>query len=129
MHDAMNVFACSPTTRPDLPVYFFARFLFSPAYLQKVGAPLALNLYTAVSNPITLQGRIALCQGALAHVDTRPALPNLNLPVIVVASSKDGFVKPSHVAVMVEARGGEVRSIKRALDPHNIMNPGKVVRI
>jgi hypothetical protein len=35
--------------------------------------------------------------------------------MILVASSKDGLVKPSHVAVMVEARGGEVRSIKRAL--------------
>ena len=112
----MNVFACSPTTRPDLPVYFYARFLFSPTYLQKVGAPLALNLYTAVSNPITLQGRIALCQGALSHVDTRPALYSIPIPYIIVASSKDGLVKPSHVAVLVEARGGEVRSIKRALN-------------
>lgn len=111
----MNVFACSPTSRPDLPVYFFARFLFSPAYLSKVGAPLALNLYTAVSNPITLQGRIALCQGALSHVDCRPALEALQMPYIIVASSKDGLVKPSHVAVLVESRGGEVRSIKRAL--------------
>lgn len=115
MHDCMNVFACSPVTRPDLPVYFFARFLFSPTYLQKVGAPLALNMYTAVSNPISLQGRIALCQGALSHVDCRHALESLTLPMIVVASSKDGLVKPSHVSVMVEARGGEVRSIKRAL--------------
>ena len=115
MHDCMNVFACSPVSRPDLPVYFFARFLFSPQYLQKVGAPLALNLYTAVSNPITLQGRIALCQGALSHVDCRHALESLTLPMIIVASSKDGLVKPSHVAVMVESRGGEVRSIKRAL--------------
>lgn len=115
LHDCMNVFSCAPTSRPDLPVYFFARFLFSPTYLAKVGAPLALNLYTAVSNPITLQGRIALCQGALSHVDCRPALEALPIPMILVASSKDGLVKPSHVAVMVEARGGEVRSIKRAL--------------
>jgi len=35
--------------------------------------------------------------------------------MVIVASSKDGFVKPSHVAAMVEARGGEVRSVKRAL--------------
>ena len=80
-----------------------------------MGAPLALNLYTAVSNPITLQGRIALCQGALSHVDCRQALESLTIPMVVVASSKDGFVKPSHVAAMVEARGGEVRSVKRAL--------------
>lgn len=30
LHDCMNVFACSPPSRPDLPVYFFSRFLFSP---------------------------------------------------------------------------------------------------
>lgn len=33
LHDCMNVFNCAPESRPDLPVYFHARFLFSPAYL------------------------------------------------------------------------------------------------
>lgn len=36
LHDCMNVFACAPESRPDLPVYFHARFLFSPAYLGQV---------------------------------------------------------------------------------------------
>ena len=44
LHDCMNVFACSPATRPDLPVYFWTRFLFSGAYLTRVSAPLALNM-------------------------------------------------------------------------------------
>ena len=36
LHDCMNVFNCAPESRPDLPVYFYARFLFSPAYLGQV---------------------------------------------------------------------------------------------
>ena len=36
LHDCMNVFSCSPETRPDLPIYFFSRFLFSKSYLTKV---------------------------------------------------------------------------------------------
>lgn len=36
LHDCMNVFNCAPESRPDLPVYFHARFLFSPAYLGQV---------------------------------------------------------------------------------------------
>ena len=36
LHDCMNVFNCTPESRPDLPVYFHARFLFSPAYLGQV---------------------------------------------------------------------------------------------
>lgn len=36
LHDCMNIFGCAPDSRPDLPVYFHARFLFSPAYLGQV---------------------------------------------------------------------------------------------
>lgn len=114
-HDSMNMFACVPASRADLPVYFFSRYLFSPSYLAKVGAPLALNLYTAVHNPITLEGRIQLCQGALAHTDTRDMIENLSLPIIAVGSAQDGFVKPLHVQALVTCRGGEERSIKRVL--------------
>ena len=49
----------------DFIRYFWTRFLFSATYLTRVSAPLALNLYTAVHNPITLEGRIQLCQGEL----------------------------------------------------------------
>lgn len=106
------------------------------SYLTKVGAPLALNMYTAVHNNISLEGRQAVCAGVLSNVDLRPKMKHLPMPLIVVASSQarargplvsrafrinhgsraqDGLVKPSHVAAMVEARGGEEPSIKRAL--------------
>lgn len=51
LHDCMNVFNCAPESRPDLPVYFHARFLFSPAYLGQVNA-----VYMAGLVLIRLQG-------------------------------------------------------------------------
>ncbi|KDO31888.1 hypothetical protein SPRG_03104 [Saprolegnia parasitica CBS 223.65] len=114
-HDALKVFACSPATRPDLPVYFHARFLFSGAYLATVSTPLALNLYTAVSNSISLEGRVALCLGALSHIDMREALQKINVPTIFVAGAQDGLVQPKHVETCVASRGGLVDSIHKAL--------------
>lgn len=57
LHDCMNIFSCSPASRPDVPIYFYSRFLFSKAFLSETTVPLALNLYTAVHNPITLEGK------------------------------------------------------------------------
>ena len=79
----------------------------------KVSTPLALNIYTAVHNPISVKGRIQLCRGALAHVDTRPVLPEINVPVICVHSTQNNFVKPLHTDPYVTRRGGEVRSIHK----------------
>ncbi|CAM9555819.1 unnamed protein product [Scytosiphon promiscuus] len=118
LHDCMNVFTCAPESRPDLPVYFHARFLFSPAYLGQVSTPLALNIYTAVHNPISVKGRLQLCKGALAHVDTRPVLSEIDIPIICIQSTQNNFVKPLHTDPYVSRRGGEVRSIHKALqDP------------
>ncbi|ETV94329.1 hypothetical protein H310_11976 [Aphanomyces invadans] len=115
----MKVFSCSPASRPDLPVYFHARFLFSGAYLATVSTPLALNLYTAVSNSITLDGRVALCLGALSHLDVRHDLGEMNVPFIAIAAAQDGLVQPLHVDAMVAARGGgTVDSIHKVLKHH-----------
>ena len=116
LHDCMNVFSCSPPTRPDLPVYFYARFLFSPAYLTKVSTPLALNLYTAVHNPITLEGRMQICKGALAHVDIRQMMQeSLTYPLILVHSTQGGLIKPLHAQAIVKTKGGESKSIQQCL--------------
>ena len=115
LHDCMNVFSCSPATRPDLPVYFWTRFLFSAAYLTRVSTPLALNLYTAVHNPITLEGRMQICKGALCHQDIRAELHKLHYPLIIVHSSQNSLVKPSHVGPFIHASGGECRTIRRCL--------------
>lgn len=115
LHDSMNVFSCSPPSRPDLPVYFFTRFLFSAGYLKKVTTPLALNLYTAVHNPISLQGRIQLCQGALAHVDLRRELDSLTVPMVLLQGTQDALVKPQHCETLVRTRAAEVRTVQKCL--------------
>ena len=66
-------------------------------------------------NPITLEGRIQLCQGTLASVDLRAALRKFHYPMVLVHSAQNGLIKPTHVAAFVETRGGEIRSIQRAL--------------
>ena len=35
--------------------------------------------------------------------------------MIAVHSAQNGLVKPSHIAALVDARGGEVRSLQKAL--------------
>ncbi|KAL7679447.1 putative sterile alpha and TIR motif-containing protein [Plasmopara halstedii] len=89
LHDTAKVLTCTPESRPDLPVFFHARYLFSNAYLARVSTPLALNLYTAVVNPITLDGRRALTTGALAHNDLRPDLQHLKVPLISICSTQN----------------------------------------
>ena len=95
-HDCRNVFSCSPESRPDLPVYFYARFLFSTSYLSKTTSSLALNMYTAVHNPITLNGRKRLCQGVLNHVDTRPMLKDIGSPIISIHGENATLVRAIH---------------------------------
>lgn len=82
-----------------------------------MSTPLALNIYTAVHNPISVKGRLQLCKGALAHVDTRPVLSEIDIPVICIQSTQNNFVKPLHTDPYVSRRGGEVRSIHKASRP------------
>uniref|UniRef100_A0A7S4ID55 Response regulatory domain-containing protein n=1 Tax=Odontella aurita TaxID=265563 RepID=A0A7S4ID55_9STRA len=105
LHDCRNVFACSPASRPDLPVYFYSRYLFSPRYLKRTTAPVALNLYSAVHNPITLRGRGALCLGALNHVDLRgEVLGGISAPIVAVYGKDAALIRPLHAKSYVEGR-------------------------
>lgn len=60
-----------PENRPDLPVAFYAKHIFSDGYLKAVSPEMALRIHTAVTNPISVMGRIRLAQGALLHRDLR----------------------------------------------------------
>jgi len=104
LHDCKNVFGCSPETRPDLPVYFYARFIFSQQYLNQTTAPLALNVYTAVHNPITLRGRIQLCHGALHHIDMRPMIEDIGPPIISIHGEQASLVRPLHSQCFISKR-------------------------
>ncbi|GMF19055.1 unnamed protein product [Phytophthora lilii] len=118
LHDNAKVLACTPESRPDLPVYFHARFIFSATYLARVSTPLALNLYTAVLNPITFEGRQALTLGALAHRDLRSDLKYLRVPLISVCSSRNALVDA----------GGHAETILTLANLELVDSVGKVLR-
>ena len=97
IHDCRNVFRCSPSDRPDLPLYFYCRFIFSPQYLKKTGAPLAMNLYSAVYNPLPIKGRIQLCNGVLNNVEILSKVKNsLSIPIIAVYGKDCSLIRPVH---------------------------------
>ena len=104
LHDCCNVFGCSSETRPDLPFYFYSRFLFSRSYLARISAPLAFNIYTAVHNPISLRGRIQLCLGGLDSTDNRTLLRNIPVPIISIHGKEAGIVRPLHSKSYLEGR-------------------------
>lgn len=104
LHSAVNVFSCFPPSRPDLPVTYFSKFLFSDAYLAKIETNLALSIYTAVTNVITLDGRIRLCQGALLHLDLISQLHEIHVPLIVVQSIENALVAPTNVDPFLQGR-------------------------
>ncbi|GMF43018.1 unnamed protein product [Phytophthora fragariaefolia] len=117
LHSTVNVFACLPPTRPDLPVSFFSKFLFSEAYLRKVDMNLALSIYTAVTNAITLDGRIRLCRGALRHVDLGPQLTEIGVPIILVQSVENTLVFPTNVDPFLQGRSN-VQHVWSHQQPH-----------
>ncbi|GMH68402.1 hypothetical protein TrRE_jg2915, partial [Triparma retinervis] len=104
LHSALNVFKSFPGDRPDLPVSYFTRFLFSDNYLSHVPRNLALNLYTAVTNHISLEGRVRLCAGALKHRDMHGVLKNLKIPLVAMQSTENMLVNASNVDSLLEGR-------------------------
>ena len=85
--------------RFDLPVSYLSRFQFSDRYLARVHPQLALS-YTAVANPITLQGRAALARGALQNYLDIDLLSRVSLPIFALQSTEKFLVTPSNVEVI-----------------------------
>ena len=104
LHSSANVFSCFPASRPDLPVSYFTRFLFSEDYVKRVSMDLALSMYTAVTNPITLDGRLRITRGALHHTDLRKLLPGVGVPLVIMQCTEDVLVSPSNVDALIEGR-------------------------
>lgn len=50
LHSTVNVFSCFPASKPELPITYFSRFLFSDAFVTKVSClyVCALCLHTTV---------------------------------------------------------------------------------
>jgi pimeloyl-ACP methyl ester carboxylesterase len=123
LHSASQVFESTPHVRPDIPISFWSRFLFSEDYLNRVNLNLALNIYTAVANPITNEGRMKIARGALHHRDMQlglspdhlqvaaeqsfvVAMPiaRVQVPVIVLQSTEDSLINPSNVDAYLAGR-------------------------
>ena len=91
LHSAAELFENTTHTRPDIPVSFWSRFLFSEEYLSKVSPNLALNIYTAVSNSVTNEGRVKIARGAMQHRDLRGGMaPDLPQRSVVATNSING---------------------------------------
>jgi len=135
LHSSVNVFSCFPPARPDLPVSYFTRFLFSDEYLKKVDPNLVLNVYTAVGNPITLQGRVQICNGALRHKDIAEKFKAVRIPVILLQSTENVLVNATNVDPFLESRtvshlwshqlseGGKIGSKGVSQIQHALHNP------
>jgi hypothetical protein len=65
---------------------------------------LAVKLYSAVSNPLTIDNRIRLCRGALKNTLYRSGLKSLAVPLVVVQSTDNALVSGSNADVLVEGR-------------------------
>ena len=111
LHSAVQVFESAPHNRPDIPVSYWTRFVFSEDYLAKINPNLALNIYTAVSNPITNDGRTKITKGCLQHRDLRgglapdnilpkvtgATLKNVQIPVIIIQATENVLVNAANV--------------------------------
>ena len=103
LHSASELFENTTHSRPDVPVAFWSRFIFSEDYLNRVSPNLALNIYTAVSNPVTNEGRTKVARGALQHRDMRgglaPDLPQRNVVATVLGTGTSGVASVGGGAV------------------------------
>ena len=103
LHSASELFENTTHSRPDVPVAFWSRFIFSEDYLNRVSPNLALNIYTAVSNPLANEGRTKLARGALQHRDMRgglaPDLPQRTVVATVLGTGISGVASVGGGAV------------------------------
>ena len=105
---AENVFQCLPSDKPELARDYFKQYLLSRDYVDRVGKDMAWNLLTAISNPISMAGRLLILKGAMLHVDLTSSKTNLKacrgIPMIVVHSTENKLVSSSHVSRLIEGR-------------------------
>jgi len=72
----------------------------------------ALQELCATPNPMTLDGRVAVCRGALAHRDLRDSLARLRTQTVLVQGRHDLLVRPEHAEPYIAAQGGKACSLR-----------------
>ena len=116
LHSSVNVFSCFPATKPDLPLSYFSRFLFSEAFVSRMTKDVCINMYAAVGNPLTLDDRIKLCNVVLRSVDNRAVLGDLPFPVVVLQCLDDVLVSVSNADTLLHGRDGVKNVWPAAMD-------------
>ncbi|CAM9277713.1 unnamed protein product, partial [Scytosiphon promiscuus] len=104
LHSAQRAFQCFPPERPDLPISFWSRFVFSEDYLRSVGSDLALNILCAVANPLGAEGMLRIVKGALKSRDLTKELKSVALPLVLVQSTENMLVNAANVDPFLEGR-------------------------
>ena len=107
LHSAKNAFRSFPANRPDLPISYLSHYMFSDEYIGKISMDLALSIYTAVLNPISLEGRIRLVDGALKNRSIHnvdKVFKRFGIPIIAIQSTDNRIVAPSNVDAFLEGR-------------------------
>ena len=103
-HSSANIFSSFPESRPDLPVAYFTQFLFSDRYVERVSREIALNIYTAIANPISLIGRIRLINGCLKNRCMQSTLKQLKAPIFILQSTENRLVNPTNIDSLFDGK-------------------------
>jgi hypothetical protein len=104
LHTSLNLFRSLPENQSELAQAYFTKHVFSDTCRDNVTMKSALYMYTEIANPITLQGRIKLCNGALKNRDLRQDIESLAIPIIAVQSTGNIFILPTNTDVIMENR-------------------------
>merc|ERR1711871_494826 len=104
--------------------------LFSSNYLSRITRTGAMEQFystreTWADVPIqSYVGPIPLIRGALNHVDLRAHLGRLRWPMILIQSTSDALILPSHVESFASAHGPQAiaTSVKECIHPERTAN-------
>lgn len=81
-------------------------------YLSRKTINGALEELATTPNPVSLEGRAAVCRGALAHRDLREHMGRLRTPTVLVQGRHDLLVRPEHAEPYLAANGGKASALR-----------------
>lgn len=105
LQSTASIFSKFSVSRPDLPIQYMSRFLFSDKFLSVVPREVATARWHGTPNLITLGGRLALIFGMLQNQDIRSVVGRLPVPLVLLSSEDDTLVAPSNSKQIAALRG------------------------
>jgi len=104
LHTSLNLFRSVPESQSEQALAYFEKHFCSDTHGDNTSMRSALEMFTAVVNPITVQGQIKLCNGALKNRDLRQDIANLIIPIVAVKSTENVFILPKNTDLIMEKR-------------------------